>query len=438
VRPGRPRGEGRLALLPAALLLVGATGAAAAATPPPRPPDCRSVPAAADLQAAADAAPEGSALCLAPGRYEGPLVLRRRLAVWGPPAAVIRSAGTGSTVEITGDGAALLGTTVDGSGGRHDLLDAAVRVEADDVRVEGVAVRNALFGLLVEQSNRVLLRGNEIEGDPDKVLGMRGDGIRLWEVRESRIEDNVLRDSRDVVIWYAPGNRITGNRVLRGRYGTHLMYSHGNRIEENRYVENVVGLFLMYSRDVAVRRNVLARSGGAAGVGLGAKEAGNLRVEENWFLGNTVGAYLDTSPLYRDDWNRFHRNVFRFSGTAVTFHGVVERNVFRENGFRDNRSQVTVEGRGDALAAEWRHNDWGDYRGYDLDDDGTGDVPYELRSLSADLTARRPALAFFRGTAALGLVELVGRIVPILTPRTILVDPEPRMEPVSLGAPGAD
>jgi nitrous oxidase accessory protein len=340
---------------------------------------------------------------------------------------VIASRGSGSTVSITAAGAALEGVTIDGSGGRFDLLDAAVRVHADDARVEGVTIRNALFGVLVERSRGVLVRGNRVLGDPQQTLGLRGDGIRLWEVRESRVEANQLSHSRDIVIWYAPGNRISGNRVEGGRYGTHLMYSHGNRIEDNRYVGNVVGIFAMYSRDLAIRRNLIARSAGAAGVGLGAKESGALVVEDNWFIANTVGTYLDTSPLEPDDHNRFRGNVFRFSDAAVVFHGVAERNAFVGNSFRDNGIPVRVEGRGDAQAATWRGNDYDDYAGYDLDGDGVGDLPYELRSLSSTLESRSPALAFFRGTVAMGLVELVGEALPLFRPTTLMVDPAPRM-----------
>jgi nitrous oxidase accessory protein len=295
------------------------------------------------------------------------------------------------------------------------------------VRVEGVRVEHALFGLLAEKANRVTLRGNEIVGAAEKALGMRGDGIRIWEVRDSAIENNRLSDSRDIVVWYSPGNRIVGNTIERGRYGTHFMYSHDNVVEDNRYSENVVGIFVMYSRNIEIRRNVLARSEGAAGVGLGAKESGNLVVEENWFVGNQVGAYLDTSPLYDDETNRFERNVFRLGETAIVFHGRAERNRFVDNSFRDNHTPVRVEGRGNAQDAEWRHNDFDDYAGYDFDGDGIGDIPYELRSLSGELTARNPSLAFFRGAPAMGLVELVGRVVPLFRAQTLLVDPQPRM-----------
>ena len=106
--------------------------------------------------------------------------------------------------------------------------------------------------------------------------------------------------------------------------------------------------------------------------------------------------------------------------------------------FRDNFVAVRVEGRGDARDAVFRGNEWDTYRGYDLDGDGIGDVPYELRSLADLLTAREPSLAFFRGAPALSLVEFVGRVVPLFRPPTLLVDEQPRVEPLAFRGPRAD
>jgi nitrous oxidase accessory protein len=273
------------------------------------------------------------------------------------------------------------------------------------------------------------VKGNEVIGDPSQPLGLRGDSIRLWETQHSRVEDNLVRDGRDVVVWYSSDNRIEGNRVERSRYGTHLMYSHRNRIEANHFVGNVTGLFLMYSRDIDVVDNVIAGSAGSAGIGLGLKESGNLRVVANDFVRNTVGIYVDLSPLWPDDHNVFERNVIRLGDAGIVFLGATARNEFRENVLRDNLVSVRVDGGDDALAASWRGNDFDDYVGYDLDGDGTGDVPYELRSLSSELVSRSPALAFLRGTPALGFAEAIGRVVPLFEPKLLLVDPEPRTGP---------
>jgi nitrous oxidase accessory protein len=429
--------------------LALAAGCAAAPEPAPeaavsaaggalRPAACRTLPAGAALQAELDAAPAGLSLRSAPGRHAAPVRIDRALTLWGPSDAVIRSSGEGTSVRLEGEGAALLGSTVDGSGGRFELLDAAVHVSGEGGRVEGVLIRNAVFGILVERASRVTIRDNRVLGDPDRPLGLRGDGIRLWEAYDSRIEGNLLSDSRDVVLWYASRNRLARNRIEHGRYGAHLMYSHGNQIDDNVFVGNVTGLFVMYSRDVDVRGNLIADSGGAAGMGLGLKESGNLRVQNNLFAGNTVGAYLDTSPFWPDDRNLFQGNLFRLNDVAVSFLGRASSNEFAGNGFRDNQVQVQVDGRGDARQALWRGNQFDDYAGYDLDGDGTGDVPYELRSLSSDLLARAPALAFYRGTPALALAEAIGRIVPLFEPRLLLSDSAPRMRRVVWEAPRAD
>lgn len=429
-----------------ACLALGLACAAREAPPPPgewaapgpsRPADCRAV-SGGDLQAALDAAPDGASLCLAPGVYAGPVTIERGLALWGPPDAVIRSSGEGTTVRLRGAGAALLGLGVDGSGGRFELLDAAVHVSGEGARVEGVRIRNAVFGILVERASGALVRDNEVVGDPETPFGLRGDAIRLWEVYDSRVEHNLVRDGRDVVLWYSSRNQVYRNRVQGGRYGAHLMFSHATELRANEFVGNVTGLFVMYSRDAQIVDNVFADSRGAAGIGLGLKESGNLHISGNQLIHNNTGLYVDTSPLWPDDRNVISGNQFRLNSVGVSFLGRAEGNELRGNVFRDNQTQVAVDGRGDAREASWSGNEFDDYAGYDLDGDGIGDLPYELRSLSSDLVAEAPALAFFRGTPALALAEAIGRIVPLFEPRLILVDPAPRLAPGPLQASRAD
>lgn len=403
-----------------------------------RPTPCHDVAAGAPLQALLDAAVDGDAFCLAPGDHPGPLRVTRRVTIAGPREAVIRANGSGSTISLEADGAVLEGVSIDGSGGRFDLLDAAVRIAADEIRVEGVLVSGALFGVLANQASRLVIRGNEVRGNPHKALGMRGDAIRLWEVRDSLIEGNHTTDARDLVVWYSPGNRLLGNVVERGRYGVHFMYSHDNVATDNRMLGNVVGIFAMYSRHLRIERNLLARATGAAGMGLGAKESGDLSIRENAIIDNSVCIHLDNSPLEPDEWNDFDGNDIRGCDVGLSFQGIAERNRFVGNRFSDNDVQVRIEGGGDARAAEFRGNDWGDYAGYDLDRDGVGDLPYELRSLSGDLATRNPQLGLFRGSPAMWLVEIVGRVVPLFRPTTILIDPEPRVRSRPAGAAHAD
>ena len=326
-------------------------------------------------------------------------------------------------------GAAVGGITVDGTGGRFDALDAAIKVTASDTRVEGVHVEHAMFGILVERAQRVRVTGNHIAGGQEPALGLRGDTIRLWETSDSIVADNAVEDGRDLVVWYSRRNRITGNRVARGRYGLHFMYSHDNHVAGNVLLDGVVGIFIMYSRGVTVTDNLIAGAAGAAGMGIGIKDSGNIAITDNQLLRDAVGVYIDSSPMQRGDRVELARNALRLDDTAIVFHASAHRVELHDNDLADNQAQVRVDGGGTATDASWRANYFDDYTGYDLDGDGTGDVPYELRSLAGELTAATPALALLRGTPALALVDAAAHLDPLYAPTALLADPAPRMAP---------
>ena len=180
-------------------------------------------------------------------------------------------------------------------------------------------------------------------------------------------------------------------------------------------------------------------SGGAAGMGLGLKESGDLHVHHNLIARNTLGLFLDSSPLEPGDTITVEDNMVQLSDVGVAFLSSQSRVTFRGNTFRDNRTPVRVEGGGDALGLTWDHKDWDDYAGYDLDHDGVGDVPYELRDLADGLVARSTDLTFFTGTPALALVSLAGHVAPLMAPKPVLIDARPRLEarhaPEHLGRP---
>jgi nitrous oxidase accessory protein len=413
---------------------VAACGGEPEAPPGPpeiaRPAQGQPVPPGAGLQAAIDAAAPGATLLLEPGEHAGPIVIGKPLRLWGPASAVLR-AREGSTIRVRGAGVTLQGFTVAGSGQRFDLMDGGIHVQGDDAVVEGVTVRESLFGILVERCKRARIAGNTVVGTGLPAMGLRGDGIRLWETSDSEVRDNVVTDSRDVVVWYSSRNRLANNSVTASRYGTHFMYSHENVVEDSRYVGNEVGVFVMYSRDIVLRRNLLARSGGASGIGIGLKEAGNLLAEDNWLLANTTGIYIDHSPLDEGHRNRYLRNVVRFAETAVSLHASIRRSDFTDNEFRDNGACVKVGGQGDAMGCTFAGNYYDTYRGYDFDGDGRGDVPFEFRRLSTQLEGRYPELALLHGAPAMSMVDLVGEVMPLFTPRRLMVDESPRLQPLA-------
>jgi nitrous oxidase accessory protein len=360
------------------------------------------------------------------------LKIERAVTIWGPRDAII-GATTGTVVSITGARAQLLGVTVDGTGCSFDALDAAVKITGQDITLEGVTIVNAVYGILAEKSERVRIIGNHVQGDRETAMGLRGDTIRLWETHDSLVENNDVEDGRDVVVWYSNRNHIVGNRIARGRYGAHFMYSHDNVVQRNELRSGVVGIFSMYSRGLVIDHNVIVDAGGPAGMGIGLKESGNVTVEHNVLVHDAVGIYIDTSPLQLTDTLVIRNNQLRLDQAAFVFHSSAHRITIEHNDLSDNDLQVRVDGGGTASDADWHDNYFDDYTGYDLDGDGHGDVAYELRSASAELVTDHAALALFRGTPALHLVDAASHLDPFFQPDVILRDGKPRMSPKAEG-----
>jgi nitrous oxidase accessory protein len=294
------------------------------------------------------------------------------------------------------------------------------------VRITRVAVEDALFGVTLEPCPGCVLDHVRVRGmadDPE----LRGDGIKLWESSDAVVRHCLVEDSRDLVVWYSRRVLLEDNVVRRSRYGTHFMYAHDSTVRGSRVESNVVGIFVMYSNRLHVEGNVLAGAGGPAGVGLGFKESDGVDVHDNWIVANTTGTYIDRTPRSPDAPVTFERNVLALNQVAVRLHSSEEGLTFRSNDFHQNVAVADVEGGGDALGVRFEGNHWTEYEGYDLDRDGRGDVAFEVKQLSSELTGTRPMLQFFTGTGAMGVIDAVAHAVPVLAAHRVLVDPHPAM-----------
>jgi nitrous oxidase accessory protein len=192
-----------------------------------------------------------------------------------------------------------VGTPLTLWGTRDATISGGVTIAADDVTVAGLTVESDAVGVEVQQAHRTRLIGNHVRGDRRAGIGERGDSIRLWETDDAVVEDNLIEDGRDVVVWYSRRALIRHNDMRRTRYGTHFMYSHGSRVADNRYLDVTVGVFVMYTRDVELTGNVIANAAGSAGIAIGLKDSGSVRIAHNLLVRDEVGIYLDATPQRR-------------------------------------------------------------------------------------------------------------------------------------------
>ncbi len=378
------------------------------------------------LQELVDAAEDGAIITLEPGTYAGPVTVEKGITLQGRGQVTIDAGGKGSVIYLDTDGAVIRNLRLTNSGDSHNTIDSGVQVRGNFNVIKDVVIDDCLFGIDLQQSEHNIIRRNRISSKPVD-LGMRGDAIRLWYSFGNKITDNVIRDSRDTVVWYSKDNLIANNDAQRGRYALHFMYSQHNKVEGNTYRHNSVGIFLMYSDSVEIRNNTITNAIGATGVGIGFKETSDVSVEGNKILYNAAGISLDVSPYQPDTSNRFHDNLIAFNNIGIRFLNGWHGNDFTRNRFKGNLSQVIVSDGATANNNTWDGNYWDSYEGFDRDTDGVGDTPYEYYSYADRIWIDVPTAQFFKGSPMLEVLDFLERLAPFSPPQLVLRDDKPQV-----------
>ena len=381
------------------------------------------------LQPLVDAAPPGSTLVLAPGAYEGPVLIAKPLTLDGSERrAIVGGGGTGTIFTVRAPGVTLRNLTIENSGSSHDTVDAGILLESSGNRITGNLIRDTLFGIDLKESHGNRIEGNEIISKRDE-LGLRGDSIRLWASHRNTILDNRIHDSRDLVVWYSNRNKIERNRSWNNRYSVHFMYGEDNEVRDNDFRHNSVGVYLMYSKRTRLVGNRIFNSLGAGGVGLGLKDSDGITIEDNTVVYCAVGIHIDQSPIDDEAVNRFGNNEVAYNVVGILFHSDLVGNEFRGNRMSNNLHAVEVDGNGAARGNLWEGNYWSEYEGFDRNRDNRGDSPFEYRTYMDQLWTTEPAVRFFYGSPVLSFLDYLARLAPFSEPRLILIDKAPLYGP---------
>ncbi|MEE9252539.1 MAG: nitrous oxide reductase family maturation protein NosD [Thermodesulfobacteriota bacterium] len=387
---------------------------------------------------AVSAASDGDIVVVEDGVYRERVVIDKPLTLKGVGRPVIDGGGEGTVLSISAPGCVVKGFEIRGSGSSLNSEDGGISLDgASGTLIEDNTIHDILFGIYLRNSPNTTVRGNVVVGK-ELPIASRGDGIRIWYSSGTRIEENHITGTRDVVIWFSDKTLIKGNRVEKGRYGLHYMYSNDNHFVENVFSENLVGGFLMYSTGIRLYRNVFARNRGiASGYGIGLKDLDDVVMSENLFVENRVGVYIDNSPRSVDSRNIMRKNVIAFNDIGLSIMPAVERNVIVGNSIIDNTEQVEVRGGGTLRGNVWseldRGNHWSDYVGYDDNGDGVGEVPYLAESLFESLIDRYPILRILMFSPASEAIEFASRAFPIIKPEPKMRDNHPL---IKAGLPG--
>ena len=378
----------------------------------------------ATLAAALDRAAPGDTVVVRGGVHPGPVVVGKSVRLVGEDRPVIDGKGRGTVVRIEAPDCALRGFRIRSSGNLLASEDVGVLAAAPGIRIEDNLFDDVLFGIYLQRAPRSVVRGNTLHGK-DLSIARRGDLIRLWYSDDVTIEGNTTLGGRDVVLWYSNRLTIRDNRVSGGRYGLHFMYCDDAIVTGNHLSDNSVGAFLMYSQRLRLEKNWIVDNRGVSGYGIGLKDMEDTEISGNVLAANKVGLFLEHSR------GAVHGNLVAGNNKGVVLFPSAQGNRFEANSFVDNGDQVEIEGFSETMTTNlWRGNFWSDYRGYDVDGDGTGDLAYRPSRLFERISDNAPALRLFADSPSAQAIDFAAGVFPIFEPKPKFADESPRMRPL--------
>lgn len=342
----------------------------------------------------------GDWLKLLPGIHAGTFRVEKRLRIDGSEGAILEGPGSGTVLILAADGIELRNLQVRGGGADLSSDDAVILLmQVRGVTVSDCRIGAAGFGIYLREGGAHRILDNRIVGQASLPRNRRGNGVHLFHSGDNLVQGNTMVDVRDgVYLSFAHDNEIRGNSGSGLRYGIHYMYSERNLLEGNAFDGGIGGLALMYSLDNQLRGNVLVDN---RDFGILCLQLERSMVTANVLVGNGRGLVLQNSA-----GNQLRGNEIASNGVGVYLTSGSDGNLLAGNRFRRNVVHVYQDHAGDnAWSESGRGNYWGDYAGFDWNNDGVGDTPYRLQTAASALLARQPAARWFRMSPALALLD---------------------------------
>jgi nitrous oxidase accessory protein len=358
-------------------------------------------------------------IIIASGLYrESGIVLDKPLEITGDGWPVIDGGGRGDILTVKADDVRIRGLVVQHSGMAFAADPAAIKVDgARRCVIESNRLLDDFFAIYLAQSSDCVVRNNEVRGGAVSEA-LSGNGIHLWNCQRVRVEGNRVSGQRDGLYFeFVSHSAVAGNLSQRNlRYGMHTMFSADNSYRNNRLRDNQAGEVLMYSKHLVVAGNRIEHNWGSACYGALLKDLDQSRIEGNRFVHNSVGLYAENS-----NGNTIERNEFLNNGIALRVMADSVENRFTENAFSANTFDVATNSSATSDNVFVR-NYWSAYRGFDLDGDGVGDIPYRPVSLFMTLVENYPAAIILLRSPLAELLDIAERAIPVLAPKALRDD----------------
>lgn len=384
-------------------------------------------PGSITIKKAIETAKDGDTVFILKGIYkEGNIILQKSISLIGENNPILDGENNYEIFTISGKNIRIKGISFLNSGYSAMNDFAAIKIiDAGNITIENNTILNAYFAIHLSNTYNAVIRNNNISGNP-KSEQLTGNGIHLWKCSNALIENNHIQGHRDGIYFeFVTNSHIKKNFSEKNiRYGLHFMFSNDDTYEGNIFQNNGAGVAVMYSKKVTMQGNHFEQNWGPSAYGILLKDITDSYISSNTFLKNTVALHLEGTS--RID---ISKNIFKTNGWAVKIQASCSDNNFHHNNFLQNSFDVGTNG--SLVLNSFDNNYWDKYEGYDLNKDGSGDVPYHPVSMYSMITEQNPATLVLLRSFIVSLLDKAEKAIPSLTPEN-LADKKPSIKAFKL------
>jgi nitrous oxidase accessory protein len=374
------------------------------------------------IKSALSAANNGDTILVYTGVYnEHSLLVNKAVKIIGIERPILTGENKYEIMKIKSNNVLVRGFLFKDTGLNFIYDNAAIKL--DSVKyctIEENKFTNNFFGIYLSRSSNCVVINNELEAFHTKET-YSGNGIHLWQCREMIIKNNKIKGHRDGIYFeFVKKSEIESNISYSNlRYGLHFMFSDSCRYFHNYFTKNGAGVAVMFTKNVDMSNNIFEYNWGGAAYGLLLKDISDSKIVRNQFIKNTCAIYFEGCNRVTTLENNFLEN-----GSAIRLMANSMDNLFTRNNFIGNSFDVNTNSTRSYNTFE--SNYWSEYKGYDLNKDGIGDIPFRpVKLFSFIIEQNRPALILMR-SLFVDILNVAENIFPSLTPKT-LIDSKPKM-----------
>ncbi len=374
------------------------------------------------IRSAIQAAASGDTVRILSGIYrEGNLIVQKPITLLGIDYPVIDGENKFELLTIAASNVTIVGLRLINTGvGSINDISAINAIESKYLRVIRNQFENTFFGIHLANSSHCTIEGNILRSNAEAEHQI-GNGIHAWKCDSILIKNNQISGHRDGIYFeFVTNSVVEGNNSHHNmRYGLHFMFSHNDVYQHNIFKNNGAGVAVMYTKGVTMRYNRFLDNWGPASYGLLLKDIRDSHIIHNYFIKNTIAVYMEGCSR-----SEFEYNTFQENGWAVKLQSNCDANVFARNNFLSNTFDMSTNG--SLVLNSVDSNYWDKYKGYDLNKDHIGDVPFHPVSLYSMVVEKMPSAVMLWRSFLVYMLDRTEEVIPSITPEN-LKDNHPSM-----------